>query len=117
MFAAFMWLLPGSVAYGLGYVLHFDLLARGAVGRLTVANAVSLSVNVGLNLVLIPRHGMLGAAWATSAAYGLNLLLVGLMFRAIHGTSLSALWIPRRSDAAELRARARGFAGGLGARR
>jgi O-antigen/teichoic acid export membrane protein len=27
-------------------------------------------LNVGLNLVLIPRYGAIGAAWATVAAYG-----------------------------------------------
>lgn len=27
-------------------------------------------INIGLNLLLIPRHGALGAAWATVAAYG-----------------------------------------------
>jgi O-antigen/teichoic acid export membrane protein len=116
MFAAFLWLLPGTIAYGLGYVLHFDLLARGTVGRLTIANGVSLCANIALNVVLIPRHGILGAAWSTSIAYALNLLLVGVMFRAMHGIPLRALWLPGRADAAELRARARGFAGGFGGR-
>jgi O-antigen/teichoic acid export membrane protein len=38
---------------------------------------VLLLVNVGLNLVWIPRFGIAGAAASSTAAYGLSLLLMG----------------------------------------
>jgi len=39
--------------------------------RLTLARTVAgAAINIGLNLVLIPRYGSLGAAWATVVAYG-----------------------------------------------
>jgi O-antigen/teichoic acid export membrane protein len=36
---------------------------------LPLLTACSAALNVGLNLLLIPRHGMMGAAWATLAAF------------------------------------------------
>lgn len=116
MFTAFLWLLPGTVAYGLGYLIQFDLQARGAVGQLALASATSFLLNVALNLLLIPRYGINGAAWATSAAYALNLLINGLLFSRMHGIGLTALWVPGRADIGELRHRARAFLGGLSAR-
>lgn len=45
---------------------------------------VCVVVNVGLNLVLIPRYGAVGAAWVTSATEGLSAtLLLAFSFRAM----------------------------------
>ena len=40
-----------------------------------VATVAAAATNVGLNFALIPRFGMMGAAWANAAAYGLQALL------------------------------------------
>ena len=45
-----------------------------------VINAVVLVVNVCLKLVLIPRYGPVGAAWATIAAVTLALVMRGRFF-------------------------------------
>jgi O-antigen/teichoic acid export membrane protein len=39
----------------------------------------ALLANVGLNLLWIPAHGMVGAAYATLAAYALELLLIAIL--------------------------------------
>lgn len=49
-------------------------LSRKTLGQLWVSLAAAL-LNVGLNLLWIPRFGLLGAAWATVLAYGLALIL------------------------------------------
>jgi len=55
-----------------GYGLLLEKRSR-VVFALTAGCAVA---NIGLNLVLIPRHGFMGAAWATGSSYlGLGLLL------------------------------------------
>jgi O-antigen/teichoic acid export membrane protein len=36
----------------------------------TVAAGLAAILNLGLNLVFVPEHGMIAAAWATTAAYG-----------------------------------------------
>ena len=49
-------------------------LGRDTLSQLWVTLAAALA-NLGLNLVCIPRFGLLGAAWATLLAYGLGLIL------------------------------------------
>lgn len=48
----------------------------------TVAGAI---VNIGLNVVLIPRWGAQGAAWATLAAYGVAAWLASFAHRSVRG--------------------------------
>jgi O-antigen/teichoic acid export membrane protein len=40
-----------------------------------VSTIAAAACNVGLNFVLIPRHGMIGAAWANAASYALQAAL------------------------------------------
>ena len=42
-----------------------------------LVTATAAAANIGLNLALIPRFGMMGAAWATAAAYALMAALGG----------------------------------------
>lgn len=52
---------------------------------LTVTSAV---VNVGANILLVPRLGVMGAAWATLAAYALFALLTYVYARRVYPTHL-----------------------------
>jgi len=62
---------------------HFDLAFH--LGRrseaLVLTSAATALANVGLNLILIPRFGLLGAAWAAVMAFLLGLLLSGRLGR------------------------------------
>ncbi len=58
---------------------NWRLISFDATSVLAVATAVAAASNIGLNWLLIPEHGALGAAWATFASY---LLLVGFTFAA-----------------------------------
>jgi O-antigen/teichoic acid export membrane protein len=49
------------------YALSNLLMLRRRQNRLLAAMLIALAVNAGLNLVLIPAHGALGASWATVA--------------------------------------------------
>ena len=51
------------------YFLHAFTLGQ-RTRLLMLASAVPVVVNVALNLTLIPRFGLIGAAWATAATYG-----------------------------------------------
>jgi O-antigen/teichoic acid export membrane protein len=70
------------------FVTNAFIAALNAMDRqvlFTWAAAVSLGVNVGLNLFLIPAYGYLGAAWATNLTE-LALLVAGwLMVRRVLG--------------------------------
>ena len=62
---------------------YFDLafqLGKQTLGQLWVVGS-SAVVNIVLNVVLIPRTGILGAAWATIAAYAVALFLSVLLGR------------------------------------
>lgn len=72
------WIAFGAAVGGIK-AFHFDLayhLGRNSQG-LVVSSAVAAAANVGLNLLLIPRLGIVGAAYATLLAY-----LLGLAFSA-----------------------------------
>ncbi len=113
MLAAFVCLLPGTIAAGVSYVLHSDLAARGAIGRSLVVNLASLAVNIGLNLLLIPRYGILGAAIASTVAYLLNAVLASAFFSAMHHLPMRELWLVGSADIGAMRDRFREFLHGL----
>jgi O-antigen/teichoic acid export membrane protein len=68
-YVALLALLPGVVVFAVPKVVSADLLARGRSDVPAVAAALSLVVTVALDVALIPRIGVLGAALASSAAY------------------------------------------------
>ena len=72
--------------------------APSAAGRVSVALIAGLTVNVALNLALLPRLGLLGAVLATAAAHFIALTLIITMssrlgFRVDRGT-WAALLLP-----------------------
>ena len=71
---------------------YFDLAFQ--LGNSTVplvwSSGSAAVANVGLNLVLIPRYGAIGAAWATLAAFGLGLGLSIALGR--RGIALPVPW-------------------------
>lgn len=61
----FAWLLVATLWFMIASAIN---LATGNVRHGYWSSAVTALLNIGLNLWLIPRHGMLGAAWATVAS-------------------------------------------------
>jgi O-antigen/teichoic acid export membrane protein len=71
---AFVWLMPGLLFLSMNTVLMNYFASRG-MPLVTIAGpAIALGANVALNLVLVPTYGIIGAAAASSVAYGLMLL-------------------------------------------
>ena len=58
-----------SVLYGLYTQLSVLVFYVKATGRLAMITVSAAILNVAVNVVLIPRMGILGAAWATFVAY------------------------------------------------
>ncbi|CAL8980210.1 hypothetical protein RHODGE_RHODGE_02084 [Rhodoplanes serenus] len=100
---------PGFEAgYPLIAIIMIGLIARGAVGpaerllnmtgqqRLcAVVYAVALATNLTLCVVLIPRQGIFGAAWATAGAVVVESLLLFLVVKRRLGLH-AFVWQPRR---------------------
>jgi O-antigen/teichoic acid export membrane protein len=96
--AALFLLLPGIFFLGLGRLLSSDLLARGYPRVILWAGLASLIANVALNVVLIPRYGINGAALATTVSYTLNALVVFAAFFNITGVGPRSLLLPGARD-------------------
>jgi O-antigen/teichoic acid export membrane protein len=58
-----------SLAYGLYFMLVSTVFLRRRTAGLPLLTLVAGAANVGANLLLIPRLGLLGAAWSTLVGY------------------------------------------------
>jgi O-antigen/teichoic acid export membrane protein len=88
-------LLPGIVAFAPGVVLAGDFIGRGKPHWNTQASALTVVVNVIAGVLLIPRHGPVGAAWASSIAYACGSAVMLVRFRQVTGMSLRGLILGR----------------------
>ena len=91
-------LLPGIIALGGCKILTADLAGRGKPQFGTYAAFVSLAVNIPLNLWLIPKWGISGAALASSVAYITATLIVIAAFVKISNTSWMVIFLFKKYD-------------------
>lgn len=76
-------LTAGYVVLGLVEVARAGFSITGRTRRTALAMVLAAVFNLGLNALLIPRMGVMGAAWATLLAYSLALAVVLLLSRAV----------------------------------
>jgi O-antigen/teichoic acid export membrane protein len=69
--AALGLMLPGYVMTALLTIVNRDLMARNKQQVNIAGNVVALAANVGLNVLLIPRWGIAGAALASTLSFSL----------------------------------------------
>ncbi len=88
----FLLLLPGVCGMAAAAIQSAFLSGVGRVNINAGAAAAALVLNVALNLVLIPRYGISGAAVASSAAYWLQaLVLISVVSRITNTRPLAML--------------------------
>ncbi|HEX2040660.1 MAG TPA: flippase [Acidimicrobiales bacterium] len=81
---AVMWLAASSVPYAIAHLARIAAIAAGERRVIPAVAGAVLVVNVAANLVLIPSHGVTGAAIATFAAEVLEcVLLLGIYARRV----------------------------------
>jgi O-antigen/teichoic acid export membrane protein len=80
-----VWMLPGLIACGFASVLNTKLAGQGYPPVTMWAPGAALAMNVGLNLILIPRFGLVGAALSTSIAYVLWAAIVTVAYQRLTG--------------------------------
>jgi O-antigen/teichoic acid export membrane protein len=76
-------LLPGTIGFALARPIFAIGQGKGALRILILATGTAAVVNLILNVLLIPIYGLIGAAIATSAGYGLMAVLHILAARQI----------------------------------
>ena len=91
-------LIPGVILYAGARVMSNDIAARGRPGINSTLSGISVVINIGLNLVLIPRYGFTGAAWASTISYSAFFFLMLALFCRVARVPVRAATIPTRSD-------------------
>ena len=71
------------VAYGVSQIVDAGILAKGRTDVYPLVTLTSVVINVALCVILIPEHGMMGAAWSTLVAYCWHALLLGRVSHSI----------------------------------
>ncbi len=78
------WIALSALLYGLTAYYFGQAFTLGRrTQRLLAAMAVPAAANVILNLMLIPRFGLMGAAWATAASFAIGLAATLIMGRRV----------------------------------
>lgn len=97
-YSVYLWLIPASYGLSFGSFFNNYLNSKGFPPITILIPAISLGLNIGLNLLMIPRWGMVGAAIASSIAYLLWFFLIILYEqRKTKGAMLPVL-IPSKQD-------------------
>jgi O-antigen/teichoic acid export membrane protein len=78
---ALWWLLPGLWCLGVNSVLYQHLAASGMPWFMVIAVAFAAALNVAVNLLVIPRWGILGSAFASTVAYATLLMMTVVYLR------------------------------------
>jgi O-antigen/teichoic acid export membrane protein len=95
----FLVLLPGSIGLALLAVFSTGLHSTGSPGASSVVEVFAFSAMIALDLILIPRHGEVGAAAAATLGYWVGGIAATVMFAWRLGVRRLAI-IPRRADVA-----------------
>jgi len=91
-------LLPGIFMISLAKILTSDLTARGYPRANMWAGLVAIVSNVILNVILIPRMALGGAALSSTVSYSLYAVVIVIYFMRVTGVRLGLLVIPTAAD-------------------
>jgi O-antigen/teichoic acid export membrane protein len=71
-------------------------------GLLTVASILSLACNVTLNILLIPKHGLMGAAIATSLANFIYVITLLFYYKKYSNAQIKSIILCKKNDLKEI---------------
>jgi O-antigen/teichoic acid export membrane protein len=100
-------LLPATIFLSTNSLLARYFMAINRQGVVVRTQACSTTLNVCLNLTLIPIWGIDGAAFSSLTSYGAELLLITAAFRRNSGIPLRHVFVLDRDDLREYARRAR----------
>jgi O-antigen/teichoic acid export membrane protein len=91
-------LLPGIIVGSLERIIANDISGRGKPGIVMYVSFVTVTCNLLLNLLLVPRFGMIGASIATSTTYTLSSLIYVIIFKRLTGVAYKEFIILQQDD-------------------
>ena len=95
---AFLVLIPGILALSLSKILASYLTGVARPRPVAQAAIVALIINLSLNLVLIPRWGIVGAAAASLGSYSAHASMLLAVSSRLSGTRAAAFVVPTRIE-------------------
>ncbi len=95
----FALLVPGTALMATASAPAAYLAGIGRPQEWTKATVLNVVFNIGLNLILVPRVGIAGAAVASSVSYGIAAIYVLIRFRHFSELPLGRILVPNREDA------------------
>lgn len=102
------WLAPGAIGIAMTKILSSALSSQNRPLPSAIPILLGLVATVGLDLLLIPDHGGVGAAVASTVAYMVSGVAMIVAFNRVFGTSFKD-FLPGRSDARALNDTVRGL--------
>ena len=96
--AALLYLLPGIVLFSVANVLAAYIAGIGKPRLNLLVSGISLIVTITLDLALIPKLNIVGAAIASSVSYTLSALLLIVFFIRETGAPLREVLLPTSED-------------------
>lgn len=91
-------LLAGITALSAWRLLANDIAGRGFPGVNIYTGLVAVVTNIVLNLLWIPRYGIVGAAWASSVSYTVSLFGALFFYCRLSGNRWTKVIFPQRGD-------------------
>ena len=88
-----LWILMSSSVFIIPVALGYSALSNASSATYIpmFAAIVSAITNVTANLLLIPRYGLIGCAWATLLAYSVNGLIYGFLLK--RSSRIESSWL------------------------
>lgn len=96
--SALFWLLPGIVVFSVANVLAAYIAGIGKPTLNFWVSSLSLVVTVALDLALIPKLNIVGAAIASTVSYSVSALMLIVFFKRETGASLRQVLLPTSED-------------------
>jgi O-antigen/teichoic acid export membrane protein len=97
-YAPFLILLPGVVTRAPARIIGSHLQGVNRPGLISMVSGISLAVNIGINIVLIPQYGINGAALASTISYSLRSLVMLCLFSRFSSYSIFDCVLPQKDD-------------------
>jgi len=94
----FLWLLPGIFFLSLAMIYNNDLAGRGLPPIVFIAPGVGFILNFSLNLLFIPRYGIIGAAITSSISYFVMFIILLIYLVKFTHSTIKEFLIPDRKE-------------------
>lgn len=96
-------LLPGIISLSVSKLLSADLGARGLPQYSMYVSILNFILNIALNIILIPKIGIAGAALSSTISYTAALLFQAYFYKRITNIPLSELILLKKEDLKNLK--------------